>query len=341
MPINEPVSGTLTPVTRSRGNFLAGQPVLFYFDFPDLRGMLYDPIDLQLVITDPTSAAVVTETSLDRIEEGEYGYAWTIPADATIGLYSLNLTYTVETIDGPVVNTLVETFTVAKEATGVTNPKFLAQRVYLEEEVLGYAQRIPVFDEPARLNKARTIAKLSFQRWNQPAGVEVKLNGDLIETGYSADYLRGLILFDHPLTEVDEVHVSYNFRWFTDAQLGGFVTEGINLVNLWPVQTTWTYLRIPNEWIIASTHAAAVFALRRLIMDLLFQEPQKVFGGAEQADKILQHLDTLKKNYEEWLEKMLEQKKKGPYVGLTYAIVVPEYTLPGGRSRWFRYLFKG
>ena len=28
------------------------------------------------------------------------------------------------------------------------------------------------------------------------------------------------------------------------------------------------------------------------------------------------------------------------FTGLTRAVVVPEYTLPGGRSRWFRYLFK-
>ena len=44
---------------------------------------------------------------------------------------------------------------------------------------------------------------------------------------------------------------------------------------------------------------------------------------------------------EEDLNKMYEQKKFGPYVGLTRMVVVPEYTLPGGRSRWFRYMFTG
>ena len=42
-----------------------------------------------------------------------------------------------------------------------------------------------------------------------------------------------------------------------------------------------------------------------------------------------------------YLLKLYEQKKYGPYVGLTKTVTAPEFTLPGGRSRWFRYLFKG
>ena len=48
----------------------------------------------------------------------------------------------------------------------------------------------------------------------------------------------------------------------------------------------------------------------------------------------------MKKNYEGDWEKLVEQKKLGPYPS-SKLIVTPEYTLPGGRSRWFRYLFKG
>jgi hypothetical protein len=51
-------------------------------------------------------------------------------------------------------------------------------------------------------------------------------------------------------------------------------------------------------------------------------------------------METLKKNYEEEFTRLLEQKKFGRYPR-TKAITVPEFTLPGGRSRWFRYMFGG
>ena len=76
-------------------------------------------------------------------------------------------------------------------------------------------------------------------------------------------------------------------------------------------------------------------------MDLHFQEPAKVFGGMDRADKLMGSFDTLKKNIEEDLNNWYEQKKFGPYLGLTKTYTTPEFTLPGGRSRWFRYLFKG
>jgi predicted amidohydrolase len=77
------------------------------------------------------------------------------------------------------------------------------------------------------------------------------------------------------------------------------------------------------------------------MMSLAFQEPQQVFGGQEKASALVSNLDTLKKNYEEDFNKMLDAKKFGPYIGLTRVVVTPEYTLPGGRSRYFRYLFSG
>ena len=76
-------------------------------------------------------------------------------------------------------------------------------------------------------------------------------------------------------------------------------------------------------------------------MCLQFQQPQEVFGGPDAARQAFQNLETLKKNYEGDFNLLLEQKKYGSYVGLTKTVVTPEYTLPGGRSRWFRYLMGG
>jgi len=76
-------------------------------------------------------------------------------------------------------------------------------------------------------------------------------------------------------------------------------------------------------------------------MCLQFQQPQQVFGGPEGAQKAFSNLEILKKNYEEEWKLLYEMKKLGPYTNLTRSIVVPSYTLPGGRSRWFRMLFSG
>jgi hypothetical protein len=84
---------------------------------------------------------------------------------------------------------------------------------------------------------------------------------------------------------------------------------------------------------------AAVEALRRLMLDITFQEPALVFGSPEMQDRAFNRFQQLKENYEKMLETDLAQKKNARYVGLTQTMVTPEYTLPGGRSRWFRYLF--
>ena len=85
--------------------------------------------------------------------------------------------------------------------------------------------------------------------------------------------------------------------------------------------------------------AASSDAIRSMLLSLMFQETQLVYGGADAAKNAFSQLESLKKNYEETWTKGLEQKKNGPYTGLTKMVVVPEYTLPGGRSRWFRNLF--
>jgi hypothetical protein len=86
-------------------------------------------------------------------------------------------------------------------------------------------------------------------------------------------------------------------------------------------------------------YGAAKDALRQLMLCVNFQQPAQVFGGPEQAAKAFANFDTLKQNYEKDAEKLLEQKKLGPYPK-SRMVVTPEFTLPGGRSRWFRYLFK-
>ena len=58
-------------------------------------------------------------------------------------------------------------------------------------------------------------------------------------------------------------------------------------------------------------------------------------------DDFIKSVENEVAHMEEEINKLYEQKAKQPYIGLTKTVTVPEFTLPGGRSRWFRYLFKG
>lgn len=329
----------------SSGVFVPGTTAVLFFTFTDLEGKLYDPSNMSIEILDPDGTAIELPDdgeALDKVETGVYGYSWLIADDAATGKYTVNLTYTVETIDGAVVETYTQ-YCIISETTNqfsVVTYRQTSARAFLES-LTGYPHRIPVFHEMVRFNRNRTTGELSFPRWNQSAGVIVYVNGNVRTSGYSVDYIKGRITFDNPVSEYDEVTCSYNFRWFTDSELDAFIEQGINMFNIWPPHSVYTIRDIPDRWIITAEHAAAIFLLRRWMMDIQFQEPVKIFGGFERAQQVFGNLDTLKKNYEDLLDKMLTQKKFQPYLGLTKTITVPEYTLPGGRSRWFRYLFKG
>jgi len=153
--------------------------------------------------------------------------------------------------------TFTEDFVIIETGAGVLTLRQVASRGFLEQ-LIGYVQRIPVWHEIVRFNNARTKGKLSFGRWNQSAGEDVFVNGNKYESGYTVDYWRGTINFDNPLSDYDEVLVNYNFRWFTAEELDSFLEQGVNIVNIYPPQSTYTINNIEDRWIIAAEYAAAV-----------------------------------------------------------------------------------
>jgi hypothetical protein len=340
----------LEPITRipdepqitTSGQFLAGTIASFTFTFNDIEGVLFDPSDIDITILDENGTTVETGESADKLTTGLYAWDWAIPADQAPGLYSIRVDYVVEQPDGSSTEFFTESFVVGEAGIEIITPQTIAFRNFVES-LIGYTQRIPVFHEIGRLSNDRTVATFSFPRWNQPAGSRVFINGRLKEPdqGFSVNYLTGKITFVDVLSSVDEVSCSYSFRWFSDGEIDAFVVQALEVFNQYPPHSVYLLDTLPPRYGVTVAHQAAVFVLRRLIMDLHFQEPAKVFGGMDRADKLMGTLGDLKKNIEEEINRLYDQKKLGPYIGLTRTVTVPEFTLPGGRSRWFRYLFKG
>ena len=97
---------------------------------------------------------------------------------------------------------------------------------------------------------------------------------------------------------------------------------------------------MPGEWNAPVILYAAITALKRLIFGLNFQEKMIIFGEPDQARQAISTFQQLYQDYSTlWVETAKNAKTRKLYGMSQY--VTPEYTLPGGRSRWFRYLFKG
>ena len=99
---------------------------------------------------------------------------------------------------------------------------------------------------------------------------------------------------------------------------------------------------MPYEWMAPVMLYASVQGLRRAIMGMNFQEKRAIYGGAGNDEWAQQALSAMQNLYQEynnqWTEMSKNAKtKKLPSIAM---YVTPEYTLPGGRSRWFRYLYK-
>ena len=85
-------------------------------------------------------------------------------------------------------------------------------------------------------------------------------------------------------------------------------------------------------------HGAAANALQSLMFCLMFQKPATVFGGKDEAKEAFGNFESLKQNHEEVFKEAKKTVKRSRWPAIS-SVIAPEYTLPGGRSRWFRYLF--
>ncbi len=328
-----------SPNVETRGEFAQSGTAIFFFYFPDIDGNLFDPSDISIDVFDPAGDPVLEDQDVEALEGHQYVFQWVIPEDADTGLYTIQVSYVVESSSGPSTESFTEEFVVTTKSVSYLQPEAVAAVSFLEM-FLGTAQRIGIFNQIGRVNPDRRTVQFHFPRWNQPAGARIYLNGEQTTFDYEVDWLKGKVTFGNKISQYDEVTADYNFRWFKFEELAQFIDQAVQIFNQYPPHSMYNIFNIEARYGITVVSQAAVFALRRLVLDLNFQEPVKVFGGAQRADQVAQRLMGLKENYEKDLSELYKQKALGPYVGLTWSIITPEFTLPGSRSRWFRMLFK-
>jgi hypothetical protein len=338
-PFQDITNDGIRAVADKKGTYKPGSTAFLFLKVTTIDGIPINASNVNIIIRD-SNGSTVTTGDPDKPTDGFYVYEWDIDEDQTNGDYNVSWEYTIDNVTYYEAQEVI----VAEDIDLVSstyNPNMIATR-----EALSYyiscAQHIPAYFEQAKPTFDMSTYRFTFPRWNQSTGVKIYRNNNMVEDGIEIDYFKGEVKFDTPLTQYDMVHADYNFRWFSDEELTRFLENALGDLNTYPPHTAYDFYGntvVPDRFLPSVIRKAAADAIRKLMMCLQFQEPQQVFGGAEGAQKAFSNFETLKKNYEADWQKTAENKKLGPYPR-TMIISTPEYTLPGGRSRWFRYLFK-
>ncbi len=338
-------------VSSFRGTFRQGSIVDLLLKITDFDGTPIDPSFIDVAIEGPIETAsvdmVVTSSGPEvvdtsdpfKIEDGYYVYSWDTSINQSIGTYDATWTYVVDGKE----RYEFQSFTIVESGANSLPSSFYTERLIAMREALEYhlscAQTIPVYFEQAKPSRDGMKFDFTFPDWNQSAGVRIYRNEKIVNSGVEVDYFKGSVSFDTTLLSQEIVHADYNFKWFSEEALTRFLVNALQTVNIFPPHTGFNLDDLPDRYFPIVLYGAAKDALRQIMMCLNFQEPAQVFGGTEAAQKAFSNFETLKQNYHKDWEKLVEQKKFGPYPK-TRMVVTPEFTLPGGRSRWFRYLFK-
>lgn len=220
-------------------------------------------------------------------------------------------------------------------------PRTAALMNDLENCFIFEAQHIPVYWEQGYPRADRRTLNFAYGNWDKNYRVMLRKNQKLLDTGWFADY-NGLVRVDQALDPEDFIEAHYYFHYFSQEELLDFLNFGLKMMNsLPPASTYYTSLEgADRTWDAGILLCAAVLALRRLVFGFNFQERAFVLAetGTEQQRKI-ENFKALYTEYSQlWAETGKNVKTKR-LAGMSQ-IVTPEYTLPGGRSRWFRYLYK-
>lgn len=299
------------------------------------------PTAMPINVPDPTieifgpggSVILAATTMSGPVVTGLYFYDYVIPNSLPVNTYTVRFSGTV--LGTPTAATLMLNVIAGGVPSGHSTGETRAAAAL--ERYIGCAQRIPVEAELGRTNLAKNQIQLQWPRWNLTNAI-IRKNDGIIETGFAIDYDIGLLTFGSSILPSDKIDATYNFRFFSQEELVGYLSDALNIMNLEPPGTTFTLDNLPSQYMGVVLHGAAANAIRSMMFCIQFQKQSTIFGGPDRAKDVFSNLNTLKENHEKTFTENKTKAKRTNWPRIA-ANVSPEFTLPGGRSRWFRYLY--
>lgn len=182
--------------------------------------------------------------------------------------------------------------------------------------------------------------------------IQYTRNGEIVEftdgnnypngLKYKCDYLGNIFFIDEndnpvSIKSYDTIFVTYCVKAFTSQHMNSALNLALQTINAQPGATKYQYVsQVPYYYDPAIIYGAVYYLLRALLVQLtqrqrrlLFEDPDaSMFGNIKEAAQM----------YKEDFDKMLEKLPIARYPGIR-GIVVPEFNMPGGRSRFFRYIW--
>jgi hypothetical protein len=229
---------------------------------------------------------------------------------------------------------------------------------------------VPIYDEEIIFSGDRTRASVAFPYWNFFPRPELRITG-FSEDGnrdpmitlsentpiyktkngannypaglkFKTDYMGNIFFLDASdaptqVHQYDTILASYSIKLFTGSHMNHALHMALQSVNSQPGSSKYsTVTSAPYYYEPALIIGASYYLLRSLLTSLTQRQKRLLLEDPDA--KIIDDLRNTTTMYKEEFEKMLE---KLPIARLpnTRTITVPEYNMPGGRSRFFRFAF--
>lgn len=166
---------------------------------------------------------------------------------------------------------------------------------------------------------------------NYPTGLKYKL-----------DYKGGIYFVDETdqpvaIRSYDTVYATYNVKLFTSEQMNSALYMALQTVNAQPGSSKYSVVnQAPFYYDPALVYGATYYLLRSLLVSLTQRQRRLLIEDPD--NKVIEDLKSTTQLYKEDYEKMLEKLPIARLPGIR-SVVVPEFSMPGGRSRFFRHIW--
>jgi hypothetical protein len=234
--------------------------------------------------------------------------------------------------------------------------------------------RVRVLDEEIQFNRGRNVGLTSFPNWNYSPRPTIRISSlsndgardpmeimsedePILRTSgtvdnypgglkYKLDY-QGNIYFLNSSGQPASVEYSdtvlstYYVRMFSGREMNDALYMALQQINALPGVTSYPTVGSAPYWYDAGMVIGATFWLiRGLMLRLTNRETRLLIHEPGADDAWIDNLKSIAEMYKTDWDGVLKTMPKARYPSLR-TVVTPEYYLPGGRSRFFRYIWKG